>query len=328
MMNDVLRALFWPISTGDITLPEQGGTLLVNVDYGSELEPFLSGRLTHWGWRIGTGSMDPVSERSFSAVFVLLPQQRESALGLLAWAQSLLVDEGLLVVAAANDAGGRRLVDDLQPFCGDLNSACKHKCRVVWARKPAMRPFPADWVAGAAPRVHPDTGLWTQPGIFSWDRIDKATALLLPHIPKNETGVFIDAGCGNGVITRDILIGNPDATRVYGFDADARAVAMCRRNLESFSDVVDILWTDFVGHPKEVEADWVIMNPPFHDGKGESILLGQRFIVQAVTMLKPRGQMLMVANAHLPYEKTLRACFQNVEKVQENQGFKIFLAQR
>ena len=68
------------------------------------------------------------------------------------------------------------------------------------------------------------------------------------------------------------------------------------------------------------------MNPPFHQGKADSIALGQNFIVRAKEMLLPGGELLMVANAHLPYENHLRQLFKTVEKRYEGQGFKIFQA--
>ena len=44
--------------------------------------------------------------------------------------------------------------------------------------------------------------------------------------------------------------------------------------------------------------------------------------------LKPGGQLFMVANRQLPYERTLAQAFSKVTKLREEQGFKVFWARR
>ena len=177
-------------------------------------------------------------------------------------------------------------------------------------------------------RKHQATGLWTMPGLFSWDRIDPATALLLEHLPENETGSFADPGCGYGAIALGILGRNPACQSLVCIDADARAVQACRRNIdERFPGRnADCRWHDLSTPLTGLKVNRVIMNPPFHQGKADSIALGQNFIVRAKEMLLPGGELLMVANAHLPYENHLRQLFKTVEKRYEGQGFKIFQA--
>ena len=55
--------------------------------------------------------------------------------------------------------------------------------------------------------------------------------------------------------------------------------------------------------------DFVVMNPPFHDGGAEDRLLGQTFIRQAAIMLRRGGLLWVVANRHLPYEAVLGELF-------------------
>jgi 16S rRNA (guanine1207-N2)-methyltransferase len=113
-------------------------------------------------------------------------------------------------------------------------------------------------------------------------------------------------------------------------DADARAVAACKANLEErhAGRGIDCQWIDLSVPQKFSNVDTVIMNPPFHDEKKQAIALGQSFIANAAAMLKPGGRLLMVANAHLPYEDILAKHFKAVEKLHEGRGFKIFHAKR
>lgn len=263
-----------------------------------------------------------------AAILVALPAQRDHALGLLAAAHEVLRPGGLLVVAGGNDSGGRRLADDLGPHVDTLHTTAKYKSRIVWYRKQAGAAMPESWRDGVTPRVHPGHGLWSVPGIFSWDRIDPASALLIPHIPEDQTGVFVDAGCGYGAITLAIARRNPQAARIIAIDADARALAMCRRNVEDVPAAarIETLWADFTAGKDGRIADFVVMNPPFHHGKHESIVLGQGFIARAAAILRPGGRLLMVANVHLPYERTLHEHFRDIDRLHETGGFKIFSA--
>jgi 16S rRNA (guanine1207-N2)-methyltransferase len=75
--------------------------------------------------------------------------------------------------------------------------------------------------------------------------------------------------------------------------------------------------------------DWVMMNPPFHDALGNHAPeLGQAFIKAAFKALKPNGQLLMVANKQLPYEKTFGTGFRGFQTLAENGRFKVILARK
>jgi 16S rRNA (guanine1207-N2)-methyltransferase len=71
----------------------------------------------------------------------------------------------------------------------------------------------------------------------------------------------------------------------------------------------------------------VVMNPPFHSGRAPRPQLGAAFIRAAAALLKPSGQLLMVANRHLPYETALAETFRKVEELPGAPGFKLLLAQ-
>lgn len=337
MAGDVFHALTCPLETGEMILPPDGRILLINMAYGPCASLFPATHTTCWNWNkseakcwlaAGYKVSPERPEGPFAAVFLALPQQRDSALGLLANAERVLDQGGVFVAAAPNDGGGRRLAGDVAPFCSVLQSASKHKCRIIRVQRAGLSALPEVWIERAALQYHPGAQMWTRPGVFSWDRIDQATRLLLPFIPDHQTGIFIDPGCGNGVITCDILRRNPGALGLVAYDIDFRATVACRRNVDDLAAFppVGIFWEDFTASPKEGDADWVIMNPPYHQGKTEAIALGQEFITSAAKRLKPGGTLLMVANAHLPYEKILQSHFSAVEKCHEGGGFKIFKA--
>ena len=90
---------------------------------------------------------------------------------------------------------------------------------------------------------------------------------------------------------------------------------------------VEYQWNDLTCKPDIKQLlDFVVMNPPFHSGKKTDSDIGLKFIENAAACLKKNGTLYMVANAHLPYEKLLEKLFFSVEKMTEEQGFKIYKA--
>lgn len=334
-----MLALLYPFERDLAVLPA-GSYLLVNPAPVADFSALDGGAVKIWQWWKGVAdavsahgtllpAAGPGADDFYDAVLVRLPRQREEAQLVMATAWAHLKPGGIFAVAAANDTGGARLEKDLA-WLGGAENASKHKCRVVWAVKDQSSAPSADWSSAGAMQQHGQTKLWTQAGLFSWDRIDPATALLLPYIPATVNGTVADLGCGYGAIAAAVLAKNPGLKKLVCMDADARAVAACEQNLRMLypAAAVDYHWADLSRPAVFSPVDLVIMNPPFHAEKALSIDLGQAFIANAAAMLKQRGELIMVANAHLPYEALLAQSFQNVEKKFEGQGFKIFAARK
>ena len=74
--------------------------------------------------------------------------------------------------------------------------------------------------------------------------------------------------------------------------------------------------------------DFVVTNPPFHDGGTEDRELGKAFIRCAASALRKGGALWLVANRHLPYEPVLASAFARVDVRREQGGYKVFEARR
>ena len=96
-----------------------------------------------------------------------------------------------------------------------------------------------------------------------------------------------------------------------------------RRNVED--PRVRLHWAD-ARAVDITDLNFVVMNPPFHDGGAEDKALGQAFIRKAAAMLKKGGVLWMVANRHLPYEAELNAAFTRVRPAADKGGYKVFEA--
>ena len=166
-------------------------------------------------------------------------------------------------------------------------------------------------------------GVWTQPGVFSWDRIDPGTERLLAHVDEL-AGTGADFGCGLGILSRRALR-CADIKAITLVDIDRRAVEAARRNIDD--PRATIVQADIRTLPLE-GLNFVIMNPPFHESGSEDRRLGQTFIRRAAAALRRGGRLRMVANIDLPYEALLDELFVRVTPLGKSGGFKLFEAMK
>ena len=234
-----------------------------------------------------------------------------------------------LTVMAPKEKGGGRVAKELESFGCDVEATSRRHQRICQTVRPPVfhgeaEAFMDAAITAGAPCLVDAIGLWSQPGIFSWDRIDPGTALLLSALPPF-TGRGVDLGCGVGVIARAVLA-SPDVARLALVDIDHRAIAAARRNI---ADVrATFQWADVRSMEGLNDLDFVVMNPPFHDGGQEDRALGETFIRQSHRVLRDGATVWLVANRHLPYESVLSTAFSEVVLRAEKEGFKVYEAKK
>ncbi|MEO8749190.1 MAG: methyltransferase [Allobranchiibius sp.] len=102
-------------------------------------------------------------------------------------------------------------------------------------------------------------------GVFSGDRIDQGTEVLLRQVPAPATtGTFLDLGCGWGPLALTMALRSPAAT-VYAVDVNERALDLTRRNAEAVGVEVRAGLPDSV--PSDTRFDLIWSNPPIRIGK-------------------------------------------------------------
>lgn len=108
--------------------------------------------------------------------------------------------------------------------------------------------------------------LTTAGGVFSPDRLDAGTQVLLSNTPPVPPGGnLLDLGCGWGPIALTMAIESPHAT-VWAVDVNERSLDLTRRNAEALglSNVNAVLPGDV---PDDVEFMTIRSNPPIRVGK-------------------------------------------------------------
>lgn len=110
--------------------------------------------------------------------------------------------------------------------------------------------------------------LTTAGGIFSPDRIDKGTAVLLAEAPPPApTGTLLDLGSGWGPMALTMALRAPHAS-VYATDVNERALDLARENTRILGlDNVTAALPDAIDPGLRFDTIW--SNPPIRVGKNE-----------------------------------------------------------
>ncbi|GAA3756253.1 methyltransferase [Plantactinospora mayteni] len=142
-----------------------------------------------------------------------------------------------------------------------------------------------------------DYSLTSSAGVFSADRLDSGTAVLLrkAELPGPETGgALLDLGCGYGPITC-VLATRAGTASVWGVDVNARARELTSENAErlGLADRVRVAAPDEV--PDDLTFAQLWSNPPIRVGKEELHGMLRRWLPR----LAPDGVAWLVVARHL-----------------------------
>jgi 16S rRNA (guanine1207-N2)-methyltransferase len=338
--DPALDTLLYPFLSGVVSWPVDAGLLFLRARSGpicrqlprdqlvceQSFKPFADA-LNQAGFRVSESA-----EEAFPVVLMLPPRQRDEARALLARAVRRTTPGGIVMASMSNSEGARSGEVDLERLTGNIKTLSKNKCRVFWSTitdEAKKSPLVAEWAALDAPRPIADGRFLSRPGLFAWDRIDDASALLAAYLPGDLSGRAADLGAGYGYLSAELLAGNPRINTLDVYEAEARALSVAQVNLAEAAKRVDIgfHWHD-VATGLLARYDVVVSNPPFHQGRADQPDLGKAFIVAAARALNPGGRLWLVANRHLPYEAVLAGHFATVRAVAVQDGFKVIEAMK
>jgi 16S rRNA (guanine1207-N2)-methyltransferase len=274
-------------------------------------------------------------------VVIEVPVEKAAAHQLLHDAALLLREGGRCVLAGGTTEGIKPAVRLLEALFGQVHTlAVGGGHRVVEARRGAVvtidavqsliAPYHAPdafredtyVVAGRATRV------FTRPGVFSWDHLDEASALLADVMTVPVEGAVLDLGCGAGVLAAAVAARAPNV-HITLVDADCEAVRCAERTMiASGHGHWRAVASDVTSAVANEQFDLVVSNPPFHTGKSTDLALPRRFIAESYAVLRPGGRLQLVANRTLPYEAELERVFGNRRTVHDGARFKVLEAVR
>ncbi len=333
-----LDTLFLPFRIGQLDWPTDGALFLRARDGHALRQQPLPGLVCEQSFKPDADALQRAGfivtndeHKTFSLVLLLPPRQRDEARASMARAIAIAKPGGCVLACVANNEGARSSEFDLAKLTGELTALSKNKCRIFWTGPIDDKINTAllnEWLTLDAIRPIDNDRFVSRPGVFAWDRIDTASALLVKHFPNDLAGRAADLGTGFGYLSAELLTRCRRITALDVYEAENRALDLARRNLTNFESrvKVDYFWHD-VTSGLQRKYDVIVSNPPFHTrSRTDRPDIGRRFIVAAAEALNPGGRLWLVANRHLPYEAVLDANFGTVRIVAQEQGFKIIEA--
>ena len=166
----------------------------------------------------------------------------------------------------------------------------------------------------------------TASGVFSADRLDKGTQVLLDHVPDPpESGLLLDLGCGWGPIALALADAAPGAT-VLAADVNERAIDLAARNAAAAGHTnihaaeATTLATELRGSGAYVDLIW--SNPPVRIGK----VALHEMLLTWLGLLSDDGEAWLVVSRNLGADslmKWLAAQGHDVERAASSKGFRV-----
>lgn len=334
MASDSLKTLFHPFETGAVDAPAAGSRVLfLGAEPGFRLpEGFAADLHCVQGFRphfralqSARRTVSPRAEgNGYAMALVLAGRHRGQNELWIAEALERVVPGGTVIVAGGKEDGIaslRKRIDALVPL---VDALPKYHGIVFWLHRPDNNDA-AEKLRADNPPALVENRFHTAPGMFSFDKVDAGSRLLAENLSAGMSGHVADFCAGWGFLAAGIADRFSDIKSLDLYEADFEALEAARRNVPQASG---FFWQDLAGEPVERRYDWIVMNPPFHQGRAAEPEIGRRLIETAAKALKPGGRLVMVANRQLPYEAVLSSALASSQEIARDNRFKVFLARK
>lgn len=232
-----------------------------------------------------------------------------------------LPDDGELFVAGGKKEG----IKSLKTFASDYFdtiSLKKHKDLYLLHGKNPKRDRDStsytstyqDWISIQTPYLQ--APYESKPGIFSYDRLDTGSALLLAMLDANNQNQewrhhkVLDLGCGAGVL--GLYAAEKGAQHITLTDNNATALLAAERNMAKICGTKQSETQSYdcvpahIGDAVQGRYDLILCNPPFHTGFSHQSSLIYQFLTATARKLRSGGRAWFVVNQFIPLEQTAR----------------------
>ncbi|MBN1971574.1 MAG: methyltransferase [Candidatus Delongbacteria bacterium] len=166
------------------------------------------------------------------------------------------------------------------------------------------------------------------PGSYAYNSPDPGALSLLNGISSlDDFGNVLDMGCGNGILTKYLFIENKNFSNVTLTDINHSSILSAKLNLLDFEHRIITLREDSRTQSQET-YDTILLNPPFHSGRGTTRLMALELFNAAHKKLNPDGRMFVVYNRHLNYYYNLKRLFHEVDILIDNNKFTVLVCKK
>lgn len=169
--------------------------------------------------------------------------------------------------------------------------------------------------------------LATEAGVFSRERVDRGSRLLIAHMMVAPADQVLDLGCGYGIVGLVAARLAPQG-RVTMVDINARAVRLAQANLQANGiRNAEVLLGDGFSPVAGRRFEAIAINPPVRAGFG----LIHRLIEEAQEHLRAGGRFYLVGRTRQGVKRLaekMRLVFGDVEEIAKGGGYRVYLALR
>ncbi len=167
--------------------------------------------------------------------------------------------------------------------------------------------------------------VYTASGLFSKNKVDKGTKLLISKCIIKDNWKVLDLGCGYGIIGVSLLLSNKKLEVVFS-DINKRAIAITKKNIELNNLKAEVIQSNCFENIKE-NFDTILLNPPQTAGKD----LCFRMIEESKEHLTIGGLLQIVARHNKggkELAKKMLELFNNVKDTAKSSGYRIYVSRK
>ncbi len=165
---------------------------------------------------------------------------------------------------------------------------------------------------------------YTASGLFSAEKVDKGSKLLINKSIIKENDRILDLGCGYGIIGLSLKLSLPKIKVTFS-DINERAVQITNKNLKLNNIKAEVIQSDGFENIKE-KFNVILLNPPQSAGKK----LCFKLIEDSKNHLEKDGTLQLVARHNKggkEISKKMLEVFSNVKEIAKSAGYRIYLSQ-
>lgn len=218
----------------------------------------------------------------------------------------------------------------LESLIGETRtSLAKKKARLIFATPNPQREIPQQSFPVYYPLENSSYRLCNHANVFSRERLDIGTRFLLANLPHEpQVKNIVDLGCGNGVVGLMLAEKHLQAT-LHFVDESFMAVDSAKQNFNNVfkgQRKAQFYVSDALSEFAPESMDLIVCNPPFHQQNTIGDYIALSMFNQSYKVLKEGGQLWVIGNRHLGYEKRLKERFCQTRLIAANTKFVIIQA--
>lgn len=268
-----------------------------------------------------------MDDRDVKNALVYLPKSKGLIDMTLAFVSGMVAKGGTVILTGGNDAGIRTANELFEKNIGHVEQKIvgNHSAMYIGKNQGLSAGKKLSDFLSYSPLSYMEEKIEVAnlPGVFSAGKLDAGTKLLLDTIPYTAKKV-LDIGCGAGIIGAIYKKKSPKSD-VTLCDTSHLAIEATKKTFEKNNIEAKVFISD-VFSKVSGEYDLILCNPPFHKGIGTDYSFIETFARDTRKHLTQNGEIYIVCNSFLAYEKKLELAGFSVSTTIDNSSFKILLA--